>query len=94
VLMWATPTIDPDLTEKQDPDPPIRDIDIPDPVNPPSGCRFHPRCPEAREACIREKPPLYEDDRSEAACFQLNDTHEYWDGEYLADEDEVHQLNR
>jgi len=30
----------------------------PDLVEPPSGCRFHPRCPLAVDACKREEPPL------------------------------------
>jgi len=30
----------------------------PDLVNPPSGCRFHPRCPHATERCKKEEPPL------------------------------------
>ncbi|MCD6094939.1 MAG: ABC transporter ATP-binding protein [Thermoprotei archaeon] len=30
----------------------------PDLVNPPSGCRFHPRCPYATERCKKEEPPL------------------------------------
>jgi len=30
----------------------------PDPVNPPAGCRFHPRCPEAFDRCRVEPPPL------------------------------------
>ncbi len=32
--------------------------EIPDPKNPPSGCRFHPRCPFATEKCRVEEPPL------------------------------------
>lgn len=32
--------------------------ETPDPVNIPSGCRFHPRCPEAKPRC-REEEPLY-----------------------------------
>jgi len=31
----------------------------PDLINPPPGCRFHPRCPYAREQCKKEVPPLY-----------------------------------
>jgi peptide/nickel transport system ATP-binding protein len=32
--------------------------DVPTPVSPPPGCRFHPRCPIARERCRTERPPL------------------------------------
>jgi oligopeptide/dipeptide ABC transporter ATP-binding protein len=34
--------------------------EVPDPANPPSGCRFHPRCPYAFDRCPRDEPPLLE----------------------------------
>ncbi len=34
--------------------------DVPSPVNPPSGCRFHPRCPVAMDICKREQPVFKE----------------------------------
>jgi oligopeptide/dipeptide ABC transporter ATP-binding protein len=34
--------------------------DVPSPVNPPSGCRFHPRCPKAKSLCTGEDPDLGE----------------------------------
>lgn len=33
---------------------------VPDLVNPPSGCRFHPRCPNAMKICSSQKPALME----------------------------------
>jgi len=43
---------------------------IPDYLNPPSGCRFHPRCPSAMAICKTEKPPAYHlDEDHEVACF-------------------------
>ncbi|SHF04837.1 oligopeptide transport system ATP-binding protein [Desulfacinum infernum DSM 9756] len=34
--------------------------DVPSPIRPPSGCPFHPRCPEREDVCSREIPPLKE----------------------------------
>jgi peptide/nickel transport system ATP-binding protein len=42
----------------------------PDLINPPSGCRFHPRCPYAQEKCKKEVPTLKDIGKQHyAACF-------------------------
>jgi len=33
--------------------------EIPNPINPPSGCRFHPRCPFAKDICKKGEPPPF-----------------------------------
>ena len=44
--------------------------EVPSPINPPAGCRFHPRCPEAMEMCKREEPPVKEmENQHQVACF-------------------------
>ena len=87
-LQWSTAdlTDDPEEMEER----PIRGIDIPDPIDPPSGCRFHTRCPEAREACRVEIPSHVESDGFEGheiACFrEYPDDHPYWESEPLSED--------
>jgi oligopeptide transport system ATP-binding protein len=48
--------------------------DPPSPINPPSGCAFHPRCPYAVERCSQVVPPLIPAGPSrEAACIRLDE---------------------
>lgn len=61
-LLSAVPVPDPFEEEKQKP---ILQGEIGDSVNPPFGCRFHPRCPYATEIC-RQKEPLLQEIQSGA----------------------------
>jgi len=45
--------------------------EIPSPVNPPLGCRFHTRCPYAHERCTKEEPPLVEVEKDHYAACHL-----------------------
>jgi peptide/nickel transport system ATP-binding protein len=54
-LMDSRPSMDPQRRREE---PPLKG-DPPNPIEPPSGCRFHTRCPIAREVCSTREPPLY-----------------------------------
>lgn len=53
----------------------ILEGDVPSPLNPPSGCHFHPRCPLAIETCINEDPPFAEyADGHFVACWRAHES--------------------
>ncbi|MBN2395735.1 MAG: ABC transporter ATP-binding protein [Candidatus Atribacteria bacterium] len=55
-LLSAIPIPDPKQRKQQE----ILMGDVPSPVNPPKGCRFHTRCPRVMDICKKEEPPLLE----------------------------------
>jgi oligopeptide transport system ATP-binding protein len=51
-LLASVPVPDPDIPKRRM----VLKGDIPSPINPPSGCRFHPRCPEKIDLCQAKEP--------------------------------------
>jgi dipeptide transport system ATP-binding protein len=67
-LLSATPT--PDPTRKRERI--VLKGELPSPLNPPSGCTFHPRCPIAFDTCSVINPQLIAHDTSLVACHAVN----------------------
>lgn len=47
--------------------------EVPNPLNPPSGCAFHPRCPHANARCKSEKPEMKKLDGIRVACHAVEE---------------------
>jgi peptide/nickel transport system ATP-binding protein len=69
-LLAAMPSLDPDNRTREAP---IAG-DPPNPINPPSGCRFHTRCPFAEGVCSEKDPALFAtgNDRHAVACHMVD----------------------
>ncbi len=63
MLLTAAPRMD---TFGREEEPPVGEI--PDPINPPPGCVFHPRCPIATDVCRTDRPQLRNVKSSRVAC--------------------------
>jgi peptide/nickel transport system ATP-binding protein len=69
-LLSAVPRADPDKKSKRI----VLTGDVPSPANPPSGCKFHPRCRHAQPICAQEEPALREIKPDQYAACHFADT--------------------
>jgi oligopeptide transport system ATP-binding protein len=68
-LLSAVPIPEPGLKRTR-----IRLVgDVPNPINPPAGCHFHPRCPKVMERCKTESPVIRQVTEGHWAACHLND---------------------
>lgn len=58
MLLSAIPVPDPEMAKEIKAKRKIIKGEPPSPINPPAGCRFHPRCPFAKDMCKKEEPPM------------------------------------
>jgi len=70
-LVSAIPTPNPDVERSRQRI--VLPGDPPSPINPPSGCTFHPRCPHAQERCKLSFPPLATFQGREVACVRAGE---------------------
>ncbi len=68
-LLASAPKIDPAHRVKSEP----LTGELPSPINPPSGCAFHKRCPFATEQCAQVRPELRMFDNREVACHRVEE---------------------
>ncbi len=63
-LLRSVPLSDPTRRDEEE----ILSGELPSPVNPPTGCRFRTRCPQATARCATEIPPLRTIGETHLAC--------------------------
>ena len=63
-LLSSVPSMDPTSKRERI----VLEGDVPSPINPPSGCRFHPRCPVAQDICRTTVPKQLNLDGHQVAC--------------------------
>jgi dipeptide transport system ATP-binding protein len=63
-LLASTPAVNPEVRRQRI----VLRGELPSPINPPSGCAFHRRCPHATDLCSRERPELRQVDGRNVAC--------------------------
>ena len=68
MLLEAAPKIDAFGREVEPPK-----GEIPDPINPPPGCAYHPRCPFANDRCRSEVPEMHRDGSARVACHAVEE---------------------
>jgi dipeptide transport system ATP-binding protein len=68
-LLASAPKIDPAHRVKSEP----LSGELPSPINPPSGCAFHKRCPFATARCSQDRPELRMIDSREVACHRVEE---------------------
>ncbi len=81
-LLSSIPTTDPDSAQKERI---ILEGNIPSPINPPTGCKFHTRCPMATEKCSRIAPTLQEVEPNHFVACHYTERKLGENGEYLFD---------
>jgi oligopeptide/dipeptide ABC transporter ATP-binding protein len=64
-LLAAVPAPDPSVEQPGI----ILEGSVPNPITPPRGCHFHPRCPLAVDRCKAEMPPLMEEAGHKVRCW-------------------------
>jgi oligopeptide/dipeptide ABC transporter ATP-binding protein len=87
-LLRSVPSVDSSLEEMK----PIEG-EAPDPVNVPTGCSYHPRCPIANDDCVQYAPPFQTVGTShQAACFYSERSRDSIEYSLLSENEEVTKL--